>query len=44
MPLGKVVGGSSINSMVYNHPLDYDRWQSECGLKDWSRSACLKRR
>ena len=44
MPRGKVVGGSSsINSMVYmrGHPLDYDRWQSECGLKDWSYDQCL---
>jgi choline dehydrogenase len=23
------------------HPLDYDRWQSECGLKDWSYDQCL---
>lgn len=44
IPRGKVVGGSSsINSMVYmrGHPLDYDRWQSECGLKDWSYDQCL---
>lgn len=44
MPRGKVVGGSSsINSMVYmrGHPLDYDRWQSEFGLKDWSYDQCL---
>ena len=44
MPRGKVVGGSSsINSMVYmrGHPLDYDRWQSECGLRDWSYDQCL---
>ena len=44
MPRGKVVGGSSsINSMVYmrGHPLDYDRWQTECGLKDWSYDQCL---
>ena len=44
MPRGKVVGGSSsINSMVYmrGHPLDYDRWQSECGLRDWSYEQCL---
>ena len=44
MPRGKVVGGSSsINSMVYmrGHPLDYDRWASECGLKDWSYAHCL---
>ena len=44
MPRGKVVGGSSsINSMVYmrGHPLDYDRWQSECGLKEWSYDQCL---
>jgi choline dehydrogenase len=29
--------------MVYmrGHPLDYDRWQSECGLKDWSYDQCL---
>ena len=44
MPRGKVVGGSSsINSMVYmrGHPLDYDRWQSEFGLKEWSYDQCL---
>ncbi|MFL2798975.1 MAG: GMC family oxidoreductase, partial [Paracoccaceae bacterium] len=43
-PRGKVLGGSSsINSMVYmrGHPLDYDRWASECGLSDWSFSKCL---
>ena len=29
--------------MVYmrGHPLDYDRWQSEFGLKDWSYDQCL---
>ncbi len=44
MPRGKVVGGSSsINSMVYmrGHPLDYDRWASECGLSKWSYAHCL---
>lgn len=44
MPRGKVVGGSSsINSMVYmrGHPLDYDRWASECGLTEWSYAHCL---
>lgn len=44
MPRGKVVGGSSsINSMVYmrGHPLDYDRWASECGLTQWSYAHCL---
>ena len=44
MPRGKVVGGSSsINSMVYmrGHPLDYDRWASECGLSDWRYANCL---
>lgn len=44
MPRGKVVGGSSsINSMVYmrGHPLDYDRWASECGLIEWSYAHCL---
>jgi choline dehydrogenase len=44
IPRGKVIGGSSsINSMVYmrGHPLDYDRWQSECGLKNWSYDQCL---
>ena len=44
IPRGKVIGGSSsINSMVYmrGHPLDYDRWQSECGLKEWSYDQCL---
>ena len=44
MPRGRVVGGSSsINSMVYmrGHPLDYDGWQSELGLTDWSYDQCL---
>lgn len=44
MPRGKVVGGSSsINSMVYmrGHPLDYDRWASECGLTQWRYEHCL---
>ncbi len=44
MPRGKVVGGSSsINSMVYmrGHPLDYDRWADECGLKEWRYADCL---
>ncbi len=44
MPRGKVVGGSSsINSMVYmrGHPLDYDRWASECNLAHWSYEYCL---
>ncbi len=44
LPRGKVLGGSSsINSMVYmrGHPLDYDRWTSECGLDQWSYSQCL---
>jgi len=43
-PRGKVIGGSSsINSMVYmrGHPLDYDTWKSEFGLKDWSFDQCL---
>lgn len=44
MPRGKVLGGSSsINSMVYmrGHPLDYDRWALEHGLKDWHYANCL---
>ena len=44
LPRGQVLGGSSsINSMVYmrGHPLDYDRWASECGLEQWSYSRCL---
>ena len=44
LPRGKVLGGSSsINSMVYmrGHPLDYDSWQNELGLKDWEYAKCL---
>ena len=44
IPRGRVVGGSSsINSMVYmrGHPWDYDRWASECGLKNWRYADCL---
>lgn len=44
MPRGRVLGGSSsINSMVYmrGHPLDYDAWQSDHGLPDWSYAHCL---
>ncbi|MDA9009286.1 choline dehydrogenase [Alphaproteobacteria bacterium] len=44
IPRGKVVGGSSsINSMVYmrGNPQDFDRWESECGLKNWSYANCL---
>ncbi|MFT5504658.1 MAG: choline dehydrogenase [Gammaproteobacteria bacterium] len=44
LPRGKVIGGSSsINSMVYmrGHPIDYDRWQNEQGLKDWQYANCL---
>ena len=43
-PRGRVLGGSSsINSMVYmrGHPLDYDGWAKELGLKDWSFANCL---
>lgn len=43
-PRGRVVGGSSsINSMVYmrGHPLDYDRWAEEFGLKQWTYAQCL---
>ncbi len=44
LPRGKVIGGSSsINAMVYmrGHPLDYDRWADEFGLKKWDYSQCL---
>jgi len=44
LPRGRVIGGSSsINSMVYmrGHPLDYDGWAEEFGLRDWSYSHCL---
>ena len=43
-PRGKVLGGSSsINSMVYmrGHPMDYDNWENEFGLKEWSFENCL---
>lgn len=44
LPRGKIIGGSSsINSMVYmrGHPMDYDRWEREFGLKEWSFDQCL---
>ena len=43
-PRGKVVGGSSsINSMVYmrGHPMDYDNWEKDFGLSEWSFKNCL---
>ena len=43
-PRGRVVGGSSsINSMVYmrGHPLDYQHWSEEYGLKEWQFEHCL---
>jgi choline dehydrogenase len=43
-PRGRVIGGSSsINSMVYmrGHPLDFDGWAEELGLKEWSFANCL---
>ena len=44
LPRGKVLGGSSsINSMVYmrGHPKDYDYWESNYGLNNWSYKHCL---
>lgn len=44
MPRGRILGGSSsINSMVYmrGHPLDYDAWQQDHALPDWSYAHCL---
>ena len=44
VPRGRVLGGSSsINSMVYlrGHPMDYDRWASDCSLPDWDYAHCL---
>ena len=44
LPRGKVVGGSSsINAMVYmrGHPLDYDAWADDFGLKQWRFDHCL---
>jgi choline dehydrogenase len=43
-PRGKLVGGSSsINAMVFQrgHPLDYDRWGADAGMKTWDYAHCL---
>lgn len=41
---GKVLGGSSsINGMIFQrgNPLDYERWASDPGMKNWDYAHCL---
>lgn len=41
---GKVLGGSSsINGMIWQrgNPLDYERWASDPGMKNWDYAHCL---
>ncbi len=41
---GKVLGGSSsIGAMVFQrgHPLDYERWAGDEGMRDWDYAHCL---
>ena len=41
---GKVLGGSSsINVMIFQrgNPMDYERWASESGMKEWDYAHCL---
>jgi choline dehydrogenase len=41
---GKVLGGSSsINGMIFQrgNPLDYERWATEPGMKEWDYAHCL---
>lgn len=43
-PRGKVLGGSSaINGMIWirGNPLDYQKWSSNKGLKNWDYAHCL---
>ncbi len=41
---GKVLGGSSsINGMIFQrgNPMDYQRWASDAGMKNWDYAHCL---